>query len=163
MSAPTVTQSTLLQHADELSIECLRRPRRRISSRGQPAVIPARSHANLTRILSVASELNRNAASQFGVQTRCCANNPWIDGIDVRGLVRRVAHLLRRAIQNAHRGSVVTCQIGQTQTGVEMHIRYAQSNAARGSVDLDWIDEFWSWHGGVSEAGKTIRHWQFAA
>ena len=164
MHTPINTHSTQRQHAASAPIVTFTRPRRRNSHHRKMPLTPCQPGVDLARILSVAAELNRNAASRCGVQIRCCALDQHIYGAEFRGLLRRVAILLRRAIQNASGSSIVTCQIGQSATSIKAHIRYARSQPLPHTGDgCNWIDEFWTWPAGADNGRNARKHWQFAA
>lgn len=102
---------------------------------------------DLARLLSMAAGLNRDAAEQYGVRVQGDSSGHAVAGIDVGATLKRFAVLLKRAIQSAHRGTVVTGQARIRTGAVELHLRYARpmpSNLAQAS-GFDWIDELWSW------------------
>jgi len=98
-------------------------------------------------ILSMAVELNRNAARQRNIRIHCYVLDQTLELERKDVLLAKLDMLLGRAIQRAHWGSLITCQAGLGIGEARFYIRFAIPTCAEGpsTSGIDWVDELWSW------------------
>lgn len=98
-------------------------------------------------LLSMAVELNRNAAQQRDVRIHCYVLDLSLELERKDVLLAKLDILLGRAVQNAHWGSLITCQAGIENDEAKFYIRFAAATCAEGpsTSGIDWVDEVWSW------------------
>jgi hypothetical protein len=108
-------------------------------------------------LLSMAVELNRNAAQQRNVQIHCYALDQALELERKEFLLAKLDMLLGRAVQNAHWGSLITCQAGIGNGEAKFYIRFAVRTCDEGASTsgIDWVDEVWSW-----SLSETAAHMQ---
>lgn len=111
----------------------------------------------LADLLSMAVELNRNAAQQRNVRIHCYVRDQALELERKDALLAKLDMLLGRAVQRAHWGSVITCQAGLGNDEARFYVRFAvPAFAERGSTSaIDWVDELWSW-----SLSRTAAHMQ---
>ena len=114
---------------------------------------------DLTEVLAVAVEFNRNNAMRHGVRVHCYSLDQVMSGVSQHEQLQRFDAILRRAIQNAQFGSLITGQAGIRNGQIELHIRYARPTitGASSMMELDWIDEVWCWQPSEPLASA---HWE---
>ena len=106
-------------------------------------------------LLSMAVELNRNAAQQRNVRIHCYVLDQSLELERKDVLLAKLDILLGRAVQNAHWGSLITCQAGIENDEAKFYIRFAVPTCAEGpsTSGIDWVDELWSW-----SLSETVAH-----
>lgn len=106
-------------------------------------------------LLSMAVELNRNAAQQRNVRIHCYVLDQSLELKRKDVLLAKLDILLGRAVQNAHWGSLITCQAGIENDEAKFYIRFAVPTCAEGpsTSGIDWVDELWSW-----SLSETVAH-----
>ena len=106
-------------------------------------------------LLSMAVELNRNAAQQRNVRIHCYVLDLSLELERKDVLLAKLDMLLGRAVQNAHWGSLITCQAGIENDEAKFYIRFAAATCAEGpsTSGIDWVDELWSW-----SLSETVAH-----
>lgn len=129
---------------------------RRISPR-PTQIVDCKEHSlqsdsalDLTEVLAMAVELNRNNAIRHGVRVHCYSLDQVLSGVSQDEQLQRFDAILGRAVQNAQFGSLITGQAGIRNGRIELHIRYARPTltGASSMMELDWIDEVWCWQPG---------------
>ena len=105
---------------------------------------------DLTEVLAMAVELNRNIAMRHGVRVHCYCLDQVLSGVRQHEQLQRFDAILGCAIQNAQFGSLITGQAGIRNGRIELDIRYARPTltGASSMMELDWIDEVWCWQPG---------------
>jgi hypothetical protein len=108
-------------------------------------------------LLSMAVELNRNAAQQRNVRIHCHVLDQSLELERKDVLLAKLDLLLGRAIQRAHWGSIITCQAGLGNGEARFYVRFAVPAFAerRSTPAIDWVDELWSW-----SLSQTAAHMQ---
>lgn len=105
-----------------------------------------RQSTPLAKVLHLAIRLNHGRAVQEGVRVRGYARAQSLPLANVRGVLARLDRIVRSAICNARRDSLVIAELGMTKGEVHLRLRYARSLACTTNdlTGLNWIDEFWS-------------------
>lgn len=107
--------------------------------------------SDLAAVVSTAIELNRNRAARQGVRLHAYVVDQAIPVSTQSALVENFDKLLGRVIASAHFGSAATCHASIIGEEVKVHVCLARPGSDASGMDIDLIDELWSWSVALTE------------